>query len=146
MLGNGNVGSETAPLGIHTPTQACLLKQPSPFPGALGVSPTDSASPTWTDLSRAWEIWARWEQGFPGSDPGIGDEVRESFSLGFMKQIGFGGRDTENRKYLRIHSYIHITYPKEKKNGWPLRAGSRHLFTWKTAVAGTYNPEYTDYV
>lgn len=63
-----------------------------------------------------------------------------------MKQIGFGGRDTENRKYLRIHSYIHITYPKERKKGWPLRAGSRHLFTWKTAVAGTYNPESTDYV
>lgn len=124
--------SETTLSGVHTPKQTFLLKQPSHFPGALGVSPTDFASPTWRDLS--WSIGDLDEvkQGFSDSDPGIGDEVTGSFSLGFMKQLGFGGRDTENRKCLHTHRYVDITHLKRGKESGRCRVGSGHLSTWNT--------------
>ena len=49
VLADSSADSETALSGMHTPKQTFLREQPSHFPGAPGVSPTDFASPTWRD-------------------------------------------------------------------------------------------------
>lgn len=64
-----------------------------------------------------------------------------------MQQIGFGGRDKENRKCLHMHSYIHNTHPKERKRRWPLQTRVRvPVHMENRMVAGTDNSESRAYV